>query len=225
MNAYIKAISPALAFLFIAMILQIAWLILDLPSKNDLLKLAQGFFQEYGLIVFFIIAILEGLLLIGWYFPGGTVLFVGVVLAGNDLELVIANGLIISLGLIFAYIINYWLGFYGWHKLFTKFGLAKSLIKVQEKLKQNTWSIFFLTYWHPSTAALASTATGLLKLDFFKFFINSLISLLIWNFFWGLLIYYLGEKAMGIASFKFVFVVILLWIFSRLLYTYKHSKI
>lgn len=221
MNSYIRTIGPALVFLLIILILQIIWVVFDLPDKNDLLKIAQIVFQDYGVLVFFLVAVVEGLLLIGWYFPGGTVLFVGVILAGNDLASVLLNGLIISFALLLAYVLNYFIGFYGWHKLFIKFGLGEPLAKVQKKLSRSSSLGFFLTYWHPSTAALSSTAAGLLKLNFVKFFINSAVSLLIWNSIWGFLIYNLGEKALNIISFKFVFIVLLLWIFFKLLHLYS----
>jgi len=224
MSNYLKAIGPALVFLFIVILLQIIWLVFDLPSKNELLVIAQNFFKNYGLLVFLAVAIIEGLLLIGWYFPGGTVLFVGVILAGTNVPLVLLNGFIISLGLLIAYIINYFIGYYGWYKLFVQFGLGESVTRVQKKIANNSWSAFFLTYWHPSTAALSSTAAGLLKLNFAKFIVNSTLALLIWNAFWGALIYYLGNKALSITSFKFVFVVILLWIFFKLLYIYILQK-
>jgi len=224
MTPYIRAIGPALVFLFIVVLLQAVWLVFELPAKNELLAMAQNFFQHYGAIVFFLVAIIEGLLLVGWYFPGGTVLFVGVILAGTNVSLVLLNGLVITLGLLVAYIVNYFIGYYGWYKLFIKFGLGEAIAKIQKKIEKDSWSGFFLTYWHPSTAALASTASGLLKLKFAKFFINSISALLIWNAFWGVLIYYLGDKALTITSFKFIFVVILLWIFFKLLCLYRSRR-
>ena len=224
MNNYLKAIGPALELLFIVILLQIAWVAFDLPNKNELLVVAQNFFRNYGLLVFFAVAAIEGLLLVGWYFPGGTVLFVGVILAGTNVPLVLLNGLIISLGLLVAYVINYFIGYYGWYKLFVQFGLGDSVSKIQKKIADNSWAAFFLTYWHPSTAALSSTAAGLLKLNFAKFIVNSVLALFIWNLLWGTLIYFLGSRALGIASFKFVFVVILLWVLLKLLYLYLSQK-
>jgi membrane protein DedA with SNARE-associated domain len=222
---YLKDIVPLLIFLALVLILWVLWSVLGLPDKNELLLIFKDYFKQYGLIIVFLAAIVEGLLLIGWYLPGGTVMFLGVILVGKNIPLVLLNGLIITLGLLLAYTLNYLIGYYGWYKLLKKFGQTDHLEKYKNKLQKNLGTGLFMSYWHPNVAVWASTAAGILKINFKQFFWCSLLALFIWNMLWGALVYVLGERALTIASFKFIFTVLLVWIFIKLLISYRLSKI
>ncbi len=224
MNQHLKSIVPLLIFLAIVLVLWVLWNFLGLPDKNELLLIFKDYFKQYGLIIVFLAAIVEGLLLIGWYLPGGTVMFFGVILVGKNMPLVLLNGLLITLGLLLAYTLNYFLGYYGWYKLLKKFGQTDHLEKYKNKLQKNLGTGLFMSYWHPNVAVWASTAAGILKINFKQFFWRSLLALFIWNMFWGALVYVLGEKALTIASFKFIFIVLLVWIFIKLLISYRLNK-
>ena len=203
----------------------ILWSWLNLPNKNELLVVLKDFFDKYGLIIVFLAAIVEGLFLVGWYVPGGTVMFIGVILAGKNIALVLLNGLIITIGLLLAYALNYFIGYYGWYRLLKKFGQSEQLDKYKIKIQKDLGTGLFLSYWHPNVAVWASTAAGILKINFKQFFWRSALVLLIWNLLWGALVYILGEKALAMASFKFIFMVIAIWILIKLLLSYKLSKI
>lgn len=225
MNHHLKSVIPLLIFLAVISFLTILWSWLNLPNKNELLIILKNFFDKYGLIIVFLAAIVEGLFLIGWYLPGGTVMFIGVILAGKNIALVLLNGLIITIGLLLAYALNYLIGYYGWYKLLKKFGQSEQLDKYKIRIQKDLGTGLFLSYWHPNVAVWASTAAGILKINFKQFFWRSVVVLLIWNLLWGALVYILGEKALAIASFKFIFIVISIWILIKLLLSYKSSKI
>lgn len=96
-----------------------------------------------------------------------------------------------------------------------KFGLKKPTEKAQTQLSKYGLSGIFLSYWQPNLAALASTAAGILQFPFKKFILYSATAAILWNMFWGVLVYVLGEAALTAIGARFVMVVIILWIAYR----------
>jgi membrane protein DedA with SNARE-associated domain len=212
-----NTIKLPVLLLGIVLTLSLFWKILDLPPEDQLIEIARKYFDKYGLIVLLISAIIEGVLLVGWYYPGSLVIFLGVIFAGKNVSLAIETVLIITLGLYLAYLINYILGKYGWYRLLLAFGLSKPLEKAQLRITKYGFSGILLSYWHPNLAAIASTAAGTLQFSWRKFLIYSLISVSIWNIFWGTLVYFLGEASLGIVGLKFVLIAIVGWIIVNLI--------
>src|SRR4051794_40608053 len=61
-------------------LLYLVWLALDLPQET-LAAAAKDYLNRYGVVIVLISAYLEGLLLIGWYFPGTLVIVVALIFA------------------------------------------------------------------------------------------------------------------------------------------------
>jgi len=53
-------------------------------------------FWAYGLPALLVVSVIESMLLVGGYFPGGTVIFIDVVLAEIILETAVAIGVVVS---------------------------------------------------------------------------------------------------------------------------------
>lgn len=216
---------PCILFL-ILLTFFIIWKLLKLPPEDQLVQIARSYFDKYGLITVFVSAIIEGLLLVGWYYPGSLVIFLGVIFAGKDIIGVAEVVLVVSAGLFIAYIINYFLGKYGWYKLFLAFGLKEPLDKTESKLSSHGSTAIFMSYWEPNLASLTSTAAGILQFPIKRFLIYSLLSLLVWDSFWGISIYFLGDMALSLIGFKFALIVMAIWILYLLVANYikKHPK-
>jgi membrane protein DedA with SNARE-associated domain len=215
-KSFFKQIAIPLFFLAFAITSYVIWKILQLPSEADLIEIARGYFNKYGLITLLISSLIEGLLLMGWYYPGSLVIFLGVIFAGKDVIKVIEAVAIITVGLFTAYIINFFLGKYGWYKLLLTVGLRKSLEVAKQKLtKYGLWAIF-ISYWHPNLAALTSTATGILQFSFKKFIFYSFGATVLWNIFWGTLVYLLGEASLSLIGIRFIIIVLTAWIVYKL---------
>jgi len=209
---YLKLlIIPATVFI-IYLTMFLLWRLFSLPPQEELIEIVKTFFEKYGLIVVFISAIIEGILLVGQYFPGGFVIFLGVITAAGDVLRATKVVLIVSLAFIMAYNINYMMGKYGFYKLFVKFGLRKSLDDAQTKLNKHGLKVVLFSYWDTSLASITATGAGILKLSFLKFQIYSLIGILIWNTFWGILVFQLGEEALKLTGLKYITIIILIWI-------------
>lgn len=183
--------------LFISLFL--IWKIFDLPPSNILLSKLKVWFDLYGYLVLFISAILEGMLVVGGYFPGTFVIVVSVLLAKSITEfiLVVCIG---TIGLLVAHNLNYVLGKYGWYRLLVKFGVKNQIEESKEKLLKKGPIAMFSSYWFPSLGALVDTAAGIIRMPFRVFFISSLLAGIFWNFLVGIIVYNVGTPALAVVS-------------------------
>lgn len=196
---YLKLLSVPIILLLSFLSLALIWEIFGLPSTQVLGETAAKLFETYGLLIIFVAAFLEGLILIGNYFPGAFIIVLGVVLSAS-LGGAIGVLVIGTAGLMLSHALNYYLGKHGWHRLFQKFGVGRSVDNSKEKLlKKGGYAIFF-TYWNPSMAAVVDTAAGLLDMDIKRFLFVSLASSLFWNTLVAIIAYALGGKALQIIT-------------------------
>ena len=183
---------------------------IGLPQDEEILAKARGLFEEYGLAVVFISAIVEALLFVGLYYPGSLVIFLGVILAKSPTEAVLVI-LTTSVGFFIACVSNYALGRHGWYRLFVKLGLEKSLGNARRRLLKHGPRSIFVSYFIPNLAAFTSTAAGILRLSWRTFIVYSLIAILVWNTVWGTLVYLLGPVAFTLIGVKAIVILILGW--------------
>lgn len=220
---YKKALLP-LTFLGIFFAIYLAWRFFGLPSDEELLRIAGKYFDRYGLSVLLLSSIVEGLVLVGWYYPGSLVIFLGVILAGRDVEKVIAAVGVITIGLFISYVANFFLGKYGWYRLLLKFGLKDALDDAKGRVSRYGLPAIFMSYWQPNLAALVATSAGILDFSFRKFLLYSIPAIIIWNSFWGLLVYIIGERALSLVGLRFIFLIIFIWIVYRMWNEAKKEK-
>lgn len=222
-NKFLKILGLPLVVLAVFLSLRAVWKIFDLPPEDELIEITRRYFDLYGYGIVFVSAMIEGLLLAGWYYPGSLVIFLGVIFAGRNIPEVILVVTLVTIGLFLADLFNYALGKYGWYRLLLRFGLRGPMENAQLRLAKYGPSGIFLSYWHPNLAALTATAAGTLQFSFKKFVLYSAIAVGLWNVFWGTLVYFLGEAALTLIGMRFVLVVIAVWILCRLIFKRKHS--
>jgi membrane protein DedA with SNARE-associated domain len=208
----LKIISAPLILLMLYFSLAFLWKIFSLPSDDQMIKIVTGYFNRYGLLVVFISALIEGFLLLGQYFPGGFIIFLGVISAGKDILRVSGVVAVVSLAFFISYTLNYWVGKYGWYKLLVKFGLKKSLDDSKEKIIKQGMNVIFFSYWEPNLASLVATAAGILQTPLDRFSMYSLVGVIMWNIFWGTLVYSLGSFALQIMGLKYILLVFAIWV-------------
>lgn len=173
------------------------WRLLGLPPYKELVGIFQQLLITHGLWVIFAAALLEGMLLVGNYFPGGVVVFIAIIGAGNDFgRIALINGIVDS-AFIVANVINYLLGYYGWYHLLVKFGMQHHLEEAEGKWKQKSFKVIFLSYWQSNLAALTATAAGILRIDFKKFLFEASFGVVFWHICWTVLIYFFREQAVN----------------------------
>lgn len=179
-------------------VLRFGWGYFHLPSASELVQIVVRLFQTYGLIIVFISATIESILLVGGYFPGTMIIFLSLSLAGGDFKQTVATVLTATAGMLLGYSIDYFLGKRGVSKLIHKLGLSKEVHKLETEIKkQGVWAGFFL-YILPGFGALISTTFGILKYNFQKFFGFMIVTVLIWNSIWGLTGYVFGDEVMKV---------------------------
>ncbi len=215
----LKKVALPLLLIGVILTLYLIWQILDLPPESELMAIAQDYYNKYGLFTVFFSAIVEGLILVGMYYPGSLVIFLGVIFAGKDVGRVVEVVAVVDIGMELACIINFFLGKYGWYRLLLKFGLKEPLQQAQAHLKKNEKTAYFMSFWQPSLAAFTSTAAGILQLPFWRFFLLSFTIGTAWSVFWGVLIFFLGEASLSIIGLRFVLVALVVWIFFRLVFS------
>lgn len=184
---------------------------LGLPEADEFMRLARQYYAEYGYWVVFFGALAEGLLFLNWYLPGSAVAVLGVVFARETGQSVLWVLALIMIGFLITSVLNYWLGKYGWYRLFLKLGLKKPLDETKKKLEAKGLPIIFSTYFHPNVGALIATSAGILQLDFKKFFYYSAVSLFLWGSFWGVIVYFFGSQLLEFGTIKVMVAILGLW--------------
>lgn len=207
-----KIAAVPLMLLAFYLSLAVVWIALDLPTDQKLVAIVYGWFTHYGLWIVFVAAIFEGLLVVGQYFPGGFVIFVGVLAAGDNIPRIAAVVAIVSLAFLISYIANYAIGKYGFYRLFLRFGFRNALEKAQIKLRENYFSAIFASYWASNFAAITSTAAGTLQLSFRTFLIYSAACITMWGTFWAIFVSLVGDRIWTLLGFKYAMIVFAAWI-------------
>lgn len=187
------------------------WFLLDLPPEEELRAIIANAFATYGPAAILIGAFLEGVLLVGLYFPGSILIFMSVALAPTPLDAV-RSVILVTTGLYLAYLFNYTLGKYGWYRLLVRFGLGESVAEAKAKLEAKKSMYIFGTFWAPGFAAITATAAGILHVPFFSFAITAFSALALWNIFWGTIVFLLGEAAMLLVGYKVMIAGVVLWL-------------
>ncbi len=210
-----KALLPV-SVLGVFLVIYLAWRFFALPPEAEILEIARFYFDKYGLAILLVSALVEGTVLVGWYYPGSLIIFLGVILAGKDITKVVEAVAAITVGLFFAYILNFLAGKYGWYRLLLKFGLRDALEDAKARVAKHGAVAIFLSYWQPNLAALVATSAGILDFSFKTFFFYSLVAVILWNTFWGTLVYFIGEGALSLVGIRFVLLAIFVWIIYRI---------
>lgn len=181
-------------------------------SDADIMNNVQYYFDTYGLPFILISSFLEAAFFVGFYYPGSAIIFMGVILARGDVAHTILVVLMVMLGLFSGYVLNYAIGKYGFYKAFYKLGMGRGIEQAQASLSKSGMRSIFFTYWAPAFASFTATAAGILQLPFKKFLLYSVIAVVLWNSFWGVVVYVLGQAAMELFDIKAMLGFLVIWL-------------
>ena len=229
MGYYLRLLAIPLLFLLLFGSLAVIWKIIDLPTDEELIGIIQGWFDSYGLPAVLLGSFIEGILLVGNYFPGAFIIFLGVILA-SSIPQAVAVVAVVTVGLFTAHIFNYALGRYGWYRLLVRFGMKSAVKQARERLVEKGPIAILLSYWLPNLGALTDTAAGIIRMPFKTFLIYSLISVTLWDIFFGTLVYSFKDLALSAmapssSGVPTVFIFIAAWIIVVLVIDfYKRRK-
>lgn len=199
--------------LFIAMgLFLVLYQLFDLPTFAEIIAFAQKSYDTHGYYVIVLASLLEGLLLINWYFPGSVVILMGTTFAITGHQSVLLTVSLITLCYFLTSYLNFLLGKYGWYKLLLKFGLKKEIDKMQHRLEKHGPKIILVSYFHPQVGSITATSAGILHLRTRVFLTYSLLAFILWNSFWTSMIYLFGPQMLKIVNFKNLMIIIGVWI-------------
>jgi membrane-associated protein len=191
----------------------------SLPPTEEIIQHAESLYARYGYEVIFLGSILEALVLVNLIAPGSLAVGLGAVFARTgQLDLIIA---VFSafLGVMLAYIVNFFLGYFGFGGLISKVGYKHLLEGTKKEIEKDKIKTFGIGFIHPNVGALVSLAAGSAKMKFASFFYLAALSSIAWISFWAILIYSLGEVVLRLLTRFFPLIILLIlsaWILSIL---------
>lgn len=134
-----------------------------LPSARVITKTAQAWYSSYGLIVLVLAGLIEGLFLIGLYFPGSLIIAVSVFALPSSLPTYIAIALTATATFTVTAIINYAIGYYGVCKLFRRIGAERQIKRMDRFLMRWGKLILVVTAANPTYLAVAMISYGIAR--------------------------------------------------------------
>jgi len=100
---------PLSALIFYLFVL-ILWNFNLIPSPIEIINFLENLYESYGLMALFIASLLEGLVYIGLYFAGSSMIAIIVIASDGTLITLLSISLIVALSLTITSVINYVLG-------------------------------------------------------------------------------------------------------------------
>lgn len=184
MLQYIKKFFLAAAFEYSIALFFLIYLLsynhLGLPSPGELWILGEKMFNQYGFWLLIFGIMIEGLFMLGFYFPGSIIILGSIILLAKtptDVFLVILIG---SIGLVLVNIINYLLGRYGYYKIFNALGAQKTLDRMEHRFRNNRKSVIFVFASSPNFLAIASIYAGIARTTLKKYIPFMALSVIFW---------------------------------------------
>src|SRR3989344_2152940 len=149
-----------------------------------LIQLFGDLYTKYGYTILIVSAFLESLFVINLFIPGQISMSLGIIFSRTgamSFPLVVFT---IIIGAISAYVIDYFLGYYGLSRIFGKYGFTKQIeqsTKVSSEIGNKKLALSFI---HSNIAAFISFGLGVVKHPFLKFFTFALIFTIIFTTLW-----------------------------------------
>ena len=194
-----------------------------IATPEEIVGKLADWYGQYGYWVVFISALIEGIFVINLYFPGSTAILLGGALASqNELSAIILV-LLIILGFFISYIANYFLGRYGLYQLLLRFGYKEAIEGTKESLIAEGPKMMLVSFFHPNVGSVVATGAGIIKMPFRQFAIWCLVSLIVWDTIWGVIVYALGSQVIYLLGSWLAIPFMLFWVFLIYFILRRHS--
>jgi len=140
------------------------------PSPGELWLLGEQLFAQYGFWFLVFGVMIEGLFMVGFYFPGSVAILGSIVFLAKTFEDVVLVILVGSVSLIAINLVNYLLGKHGYYRLFNFLGAKKTLERMESRFKKSRQGVTFLFSSSPNFLAIASIYAGITQTKISKYF-------------------------------------------------------
>lgn len=195
-----------------------------LPTSEQLVAHLSSLYGRYGYEILFLGALLESLVVVNLLAPGMIALaFGGIFARSGQLDLTFAILASVA-GALLGFIIDYFLGLFGFSKIIEKVGGVGIVHKVKDQINKSGVKILSLGYFHPNLGSVISFAAGTIKMNFISFITLSTLSTLAWFSLWGVVVFALGDIALTILSKYLSVLGILITSVWFLLFLYSRSR-
>lgn len=182
-NLLSPAVFPLSICIFLGLFIFL-YRVFGLPSPSELVALIVKWFNLYGYWLLLLAAFLEGIFVIGMYFPGSLAIALAVYSLGKTPTDLFYIGAISFFAFMFANIFNYYIGKFGYYKFLLLIGKKDIIDKMQDSMDKHGSKTFFMTGFFPNFIAITSVCAGISKLNFFKTVSLLSFSLLFWVTIW-----------------------------------------
>lgn len=194
-----------------------------IATPEEIVSKLAGWYGQYGYWVVFISALIEGMFVINLYFPGSTAILLGGALASqNELSAIILV-LLIILGFFISYIFNYFIGKFGLYQLLLRFGYGEAIEGTKESLITKGPKMMLVSFFHPNVGSVVATGAGIINMPFRQFATWCLVSLIIWDTIWGIIVYALGSQVIYLLGSWLAIPFMLFWVFLIYFILRRHS--
>lgn len=184
MNELIKkSISAGSIYLALAAafsIFSLLYSLLNFPPPRDLAAIGRDLYNDYGLVILLLAALLEGVFMVNIYIPGSFVIVLSVFLSDKSIEQLITISMVVWIGFFASSVFNYWLGATGFYKALLLLGKKNTVEKMQSWIEKKGSRAIFMSSIHPNFQAITMVCTGIARHSFFNSLTKSALSLAFW---------------------------------------------
>lgn len=166
---------------------------MHLPTVREVIDLVEGLYAAFGYPIVLVAAMLENTLLVGVFFPGGTMVFLGGVYArlGHlSLPLVILVG---TIGTFLGASLDYWLARCGLGWLPRRLSMDAHLERSSGWLQRYGFWAVLAAHFLSHLRSLMAVAAGLLPVPYRRFGLWELPAALLWNVLYASVGYFLAD--------------------------------
>lgn len=153
---------PLSALLFYLTILAL-WNLGIIPMPRELVPALESLYNKFGLIGIFITSFLEGIVYLGLYIPGTTIIFLAILFSDGSFLSLLYISLTITISLTLVSLGNYFAGVYAGNK------------HKKEPKKHGVEKSLFLSIIHPNLLSFYFFHRGLKRKELWKVFVIPLI--------------------------------------------------
>lgn len=174
------AIIPFGLALISAIIILVSYKFSFVPSAEKIAEFAGEQYGRYGLLAVALAGVIEGIFMLGLYFPGSFILIAVVMVAPKTFPALFSIGLVALATFSATNALNYALGKYGFYKIFLAMGGQKQLERMRRVFRKWGSLAIFVTAIIPSYLAVTQICTGIARERFWKVWPIAIASLAFW---------------------------------------------
>jgi membrane protein DedA with SNARE-associated domain len=186
--------------------------LLNLPDSDELVRISEIYLARYGYYIVLAAAFVEAIPPVNFYFPGSAVVVLSVAFARQGTLNVFGVLGVAAGAFLFAYVLDYGVGKYGWSWVLVRCGLGPALERSQARIATHGLRWLWLSYVHPNVGAIAATSCGVLRVPFGRFLFHSALAITPWVVFWGALAFLGGKQVIKLIDVRWLVPVVIIWL-------------